>query len=1021
MKIIQFLFLLGLNFVCYSQADLAIQRAHSDDIIQLEFSNTGRYLASCGRNNEFVIWDVNHQKSISSFSLSSIESIRGMKFSDDEKQLLVKTDRTTFFYELTAESITQKVGNDALYRSKTILQLTDPIAKIYIRKGLIYKRISDKRLPRYRLSVPNVKAKFVAFDVNTTKNLLLAVAEDEKLYVYNYNFGVKWRELIGHSSQIFDVRFAPDGNTFVTAGRDRSIVIWDTKTLKIKSRLTSNVFRKKTVAFSHDGLQLYVGDELGYVYGINFNTAFPQISVMRNSFHAVNKILPNPKTGTDYFIATENNFIYRTNDPLSVNYIEKYQYRDHAFLEMKSLLIQNKIHTYQEPFGKIKKMVQSPNGEYLAYIGESNYSGVTYAEVQSGKVAHFYEYYNDENWVDVDFLNDSTFVAIHDSSKVLHFWMLDNSKAYLKTDTLSYVLQDIEVIDSATIWLNTKHYGQFLYNPYTRLPEKIISNSAREIFRRGDFLVLETFSGALDFYNLKERKMYNRFIGHKDKVTDVQFHPDGNKFVTSSNDGTIRFWDLMTKKSLATFIPFTNGEFVLITGENYYLMSKGAMAEIGFKVNGKYYYPEQFDLKYNRPDLVLSSLNFSDKDLIKAYRQAYLKRLKKMNFREDQLSANFNLPTIELINRVNIPSSTSDDSIVLALHLMDEFVPLDRINIWVNNVAVHGIKGVDVRAEKIVDSEKNITVFLADGKNKIEISVLNQNAIESYKEIIEVEKKGNKNIPRLFIASVGTSKYEDARYNLNYADKDAKDLAFTLNQATCFSDIKSLVLTNEEVTIENLVQIKSFFAQANINDVVVLFIAGHGVLDVNFNYYFATHDIDFSHPAERGVPYESIEQLLDGIKALKKLLFIDTCHSGELDKDEIKVDQSDHKDNENGEIIFRRAGVSVALKDDPLNLQSTNDLMKFLFTDLRKGTGATVVSSSGGVELSIETNLLKNGLFTYVLINGLKSGEADLNQDGKIYVSEIQAYTQQKVHDLSNGLQTPTSRIQNMELDYELW
>lgn len=468
--------------------------------------------------------------------------------------------------------------------------------------------------------------------------------------------------------------------------------------------------------------------------------------------------------------------------------------------------------------------------------------------------------------------------------------MIEGKNAYLKTDTLSFVLQDFEVIDSATIWLNTKHYGQFVYNPYTRIPKKILDYGAREVFLRGHFLVLETFTGALDFYDLNDQSLYNRFIGHKDKVTDLQFHPDGDKFATSSNDGTIRFWSLSTKQTLATFIPFKNEEFVLITGENYYLMSKGAMDEIGFKVKGNYYYPEQFDLKYNRPDLVLSKLQFSDKDLIQAYHQAYLKRLKKMNFRKDQLRANFNLPQVQVLDRAKIPSKTSTYSIRLSLLLNDDLVPIDRINIWVNNVAVHGINGIDMRSRNALKIEENITVYLVDGKNKIEISVLNQSGIESYKEVMEIEKEGGNYVPKLYVAAIGTSKYEDARYNLNYADKDAEDLAFTFQQAKCFGEVKSLVLTNEEVKLENLAQIKTFFEQANINDIVVLFIAGHGVLDVDFNYFFATHDIDFKDPGKRGGPYEAIEKFLDSLKALKKLLFIDTCHSGELDKDEIKID-----------------------------------------------------------------------------------------------------------------------------------
>ncbi|MCH2233126.1 MAG: hypothetical protein MK078_02650 [Crocinitomicaceae bacterium] len=95
--------------------------------------------------------------------------------------------------------------------------------------------------------------------------------------------------------------------------------------------------------------------------------------------------------------------------------------------------------------------------------------------------------------------------------------------------------------------------------------------------------------------------------------------------------------------------------------------------------------------------------------------------------------------------------------------------------------------------------------------------------------------------------------------------------------------------------------------------------------------------------------------------------------------------------------------------------------MKSLFTDLRRGTGAIVISSSGGAELAIESSKYENGLFTFCLIDALNNNNADINKDKAITISELQAYVTQEVSRLSNGLQVPTSRIQNKELDYRIW
>ena len=186
----------------------------------------------------------------------------------------------------------------------------------------------------------------------------------------------------------------------------------------------------------------------------------------------------------------------------------------------------------------------------------------------------------------------------------------------------------------------------------------------------------------------------------------------------------------------------------------------------------------------------------------------------------------------------------------------------------------------------------------------------------------------------------------------------------------------------------------------------------------NYNYFFATHDIDFNKPGENGLPYEALESLLANTKAYRKLLIMDTCHSGELDKEE--VEESKNEDVRIGDVQFRSVNSALKLKES-FGVENVNEMMEMLFTDVRKGTGATVISSAGGVEFAMESDTWKNGLFTYCFINGLTDKSTDTNYDGIITVSEIRAYVYKNVTLLSKGRQKPTAKSENLSVDFRVW
>ena len=117
----------------------------------------------------------------------------------------------------------------------------------------------------------------------------------------------------------------------------------------------------------------------------------------------------------------------------------------------------------------------------------------------------------------------------------------------------------------------------------------------------------------------------------------------------------------------------------------------------------------------------------------------------------------------------------------------------------------------------------------------------------------------------------------------------------------------------------------------------------------------------------------------------------------------------------------RSAGSIVKLKPNSFGLQNTLELSKTLFGDLRKGTGATVISAAGGTEFAAEGVNSANGLFTASLIEGIKTRRADLNRDRSYTVSELRQYVSEAVISKSDGHQVPTSREENMKNDFRLF
>jgi len=536
--------------------------------------------------------------------------------------------------------------------------------------------------------------------------------------------------------------------------------------------------------------------------------------------------------------------------------------------------------------------------------------------------------------------------------------------------------------------------------------------SSLEFSHDGMQLFVGTTSGELVIYETTTWKEIHREKVSNSPLKKIHVNQNTNQLFLCSMDGKVVCFDRNQMALKATLIASTLDEYVVTLSSGHYRTSRSDLSSIHFSNKGQTFGLESFDLAYNRPDLVISALGIADEKLVESYKRAWVKRVNKMGFSPEAIGMDIHLPEVQIQNE--LPITTQDNFLSIDLRAADSKYTLDRLNVHINNIPIYGKKGLSIRDAKVQTIDKTISIELSQGANRIKISVMNDQGVESIADEHNIVCHASFLQPKNYVVSIGISDYKDNDYDLNYAAKDANDIAAKFGT----DPSKVFKITDGNATKEKILAIKSELVKSNVNDRVILFVAGHGLLDDKLNYYIGTHDVNFENPSIRGLAYEDLEGLLDGIPARQKLMFIDACHSGEVDKDDAMLVASNKT---SFGTINARGFKKVASKSKTLGLENSFQLMQELFADLRKGTGAVVISSASGAEYALESDAWKNGVFTYAILEGLKNRKCDTDQDGAVQVSELKDYVFDRVSDLTNGQQNPTSRRENLEFDFTVW
>lgn len=497
--------------------------------------------------------------------------------------------------------------------------------------------------------------------------------------------------------------------------------------------------------------------------------------------------------------------------------------------------------------------------------------------------------------------------------------------------------------------------------------------------------------------------------------------PDSRFALTSGKENNVTIGSADEGSEIARFVALDSGDWIITTPEGYYTASKGAAQAIGFCVDGQNFRFDQFDLKLNRPDIVLERLGYADLKTIAAYRKLYEKRLRLAGVSEDQLAPDFHTPLFRL-DRKALPATTRVGTATVAVHALDDRQKLGRISVLVNGVPAPGI---DLAGRSAAEWSGSVSVELTPGRNRIQMWAVNDQRAESRKQTVEVFFDDRLFRPDLYVLTVGVDQCADTTVQpLDFAQKDARDVAaYFGGRSARWRKVHTRSLLGPQASRTEIQKaLETFFADARTGDTTIVYFAGHGqVLD---DFYFYCHDARRGELAQSGVPFAAIDGALAKVKARQKLLLLDACQSGEVDREALGT-FADAPRAVAAAPVGKRVGTRAP---DPipvplaLEYGRAMEVLRELFANLERGSGVTVIGASGWAESALEDTStgLRNGLFAFALLSGLKGRGADSNKDGRIHLSELQSWVSSVVYARSEKRQRPTTRQENPDNDFAL-
>ena len=952
---------------------IKVLKGHKSSVSSVAISPDGKYALSGSWDEALRYWDLQTGKTINILK-GHTSGVKSVVISPDGRYALSGSwDKTLRYWDLqTGKTIKVLKGH------------TDSVLSVAISPDGRYALSGswDKTLRYWDLQTgKTIKVlkghtdSVLSVAISPDGRYALSGSKDKTLRYWDLESGEIIKVLKGHKADVFSVAISSDGKYALSGSTNQIIRYWDLKTGKTIKKIQGCT----SVAMSHNSqyalvggyrvLQywdLYTGEKIRTLEGNLENISLITIN-QNGDYIGIN----NNRSKLEYFNLKEGKSvnprnILGWNNSLNITHDGKYALSQNNKGKVKTirywdLTTGKTIHILKGHKRYITSVAISPDGKYA--LSGSFDKTIRYWDLRTGQTIKVFKGYKHSIY-SVAISSDGRY-AICEGSDVLQYLDLKTGKTIKTLQGHKYSVYSVVISPDSKYALS----GSF-----------------------------ET----LRYWDLSSGKLIRTLQGHTDRVTSVAISPDGKYAISGSDDNTLRYWDLQSGKTLKViqndnkikfiilssnnlyaiavtnsneikywdiqtgkeilkFVSFKDGEWIAITPDGYFNVSKNGAKHLNIltgpmEVSGI----DQFYDKFYRPDII--KLALQGKKVDTGLRLADVKPA----------------PKVQIVNTVE---KTDKKTAQVTLKIEEQRGGgIGDIKLFINGVSVKTDQ--ITRALKLKRGNaiyKTYTIKLVKGKNIIKAMVYNKANSMNSREVFHTIEANFKTIykPSIYAIVIGVNKFKNPKLTLNYASSDAKLFANSLRQSAkgLFKNINiTLLTTKQDTTKQKIIDTIKAHQDINPNDLFVFYVASHGTVD-DGEYFLITSNVGAT--STRKLKKDAITQtqlkgLLSNIPTTKKMIVLDTCNAGQM--------------GDALQIAMLTRGMS---EDTAMKL-------------LSRAVGSTILSAATSTQEALE-GYKNHGLFTYVLSEGL-NGKADANNDGFIKTRELADYVEDEVPQLAEKI-----------------